>query len=71
MRNHQSLEMQNIHAELQYAIKAREYALSNINEATDPDLIDAAIHEYEAADKRLNYLIRQVKKLRLPRELES
>jgi|GEM_PF-3422559 len=61
MRNHQSLE-RNIQAELQHAIKAREFALCSMNEATDPDLIDAAIHEYEAADKRLNYLIRQVKK---------
>lgn len=66
MRN-QSLEMRaNIHQQLQCAIKARQFAMNSMNEATDPDLIEAAIHEYEAADKRLNYLLRQVKKNTIP-----
>lgn len=51
-----------LHEDIEAAVKTRRNAACSFNEVTDPDLIDAAIHEYQAADKRLNYLLRQAKK---------
>lgn len=53
-------------AALESAIRARQEATCCLNEATEPDLIDAAIFEYQAADKRLNHLLRKMKKATIP-----
>ncbi len=48
-------------ADVQAAVKNRQHAMCIINEVTDPELVEAAIHEFQAADLRLNYLLRQAK----------
>ena len=44
--------------EIQEAISARSHAEDNLKEALDPELVDAAVYELQAADMRLNYLFR-------------
>lgn len=44
------------------AARAVEEARAWLDEVTDPDLVDAAILELGAAEKRLNYLLRQARK---------
>lgn len=44
--------------EIQEAISARAHAESNLREALDQELVDAAVYELQAADMRLNYLFR-------------
>lgn len=44
--------------EIQEAISARAHAEDNLKEALDPELVDAAVYELQAADMRLNYLFR-------------
>jgi len=41
------------------AIIVRQGAVSNLNQAVDHELVDAAIYELNAADLRLNYLLRE------------
>lgn len=44
--------------EIQEAITVRAHAEDNLKEALDPELVDAAVYELQAADMRLNYLFR-------------
>lgn len=44
--------------DFQQALTSYHQAQDKINEVLDVDLVDAAVYEYLAAEKRLNYLIR-------------
>jgi len=44
--------------DIQEAISARAHAEENLKGALEPELVDAAVYELQAADMRLNYLFR-------------
>lgn len=48
-------------AEIEMGLRALEAAQQKLDYANDADLIDAAVLEFEAARKRLNYLFRLAK----------
>jgi len=53
--------MEGLCNEFYQAVESLRQAESNFNEARDPELVEAAIHEVTAAEKRLAYLHRLAK----------
>jgi len=52
-------------AEVEMGLRALEAARQKLDYADDVDLVDAAVLEFEAARRRLNYLFKMVKRRRI------